>query len=52
MNTPNSQQPKNEEIIVSRTTEAKNKALLLDAFDTSSKKRDYSAAEKNNAQKA
>jgi hypothetical protein len=52
MNTPNSQQPKNEEIIMSQTTEAKNKALLLDAFDTSLNKRDYSVAEKNNAQKA
>ena len=37
---------------MSRTTEAKNKALLLDAFDTSFNKRDYSAAKKNNAQKA
>ena len=52
MNTPNSQQARNEEIIMSQTTEEKNKALLLDAFDTSSNKRDYSAAEKNNAQKA
>ena len=52
MNTPNSQQPKNEKIVMSQTTEEKNKALLLDAFDTSSNKRDYSAAEKNNAQKA
>jgi hypothetical protein len=52
MNTPNSQQARNEEIIMSRTTEAKNKALLLDAFDTSLNKRDYSAAEKDNVQKA
>jgi N-ethylmaleimide reductase len=43
---------KNEEIIMSQTTEEKNKALVPDAFDTSLNKRDYSAAEKNDAQKA
>jgi hypothetical protein len=37
---------------MSQTTEEKNKALVLDAFDTLFNKRDYSAAEKNNAQKA
>ena len=37
---------------MSQTTEKKNKALVLDAFDTLSNKRDYSAAEKNNAEKA
>jgi predicted SnoaL-like aldol condensation-catalyzing enzyme len=46
MNTPNSQQPKNEEIIMSQTTQEKNKALVLEAFDTLFNKRDYSAAEK------
>jgi len=43
---------KNEEITMSQTTEEKNKELLLDAFDTSSNKRDYSAAGRNDAQKA
>jgi hypothetical protein len=37
---------------MSQTTEEKNKALGLDGFDTLFNKRDYSAAEKNNAQKA
>ena len=36
---------------MSQTTGEKNKALLLDTFGTPSNKRDYSAAEKNNAQK-
>jgi predicted SnoaL-like aldol condensation-catalyzing enzyme len=35
-----------EEIIVSETTQEKNKALVLDAFDTLFNKRDYAAAEK------
>jgi hypothetical protein len=34
------------------TQEERNKALLLDAFDTWLNKRDYSAAEKDNVQKA
>jgi hypothetical protein len=37
---------------MSQTIKEKNKALVLDAFDTLFNKRDYSAAEKNNAQKA
>jgi hypothetical protein len=37
---------------MSQTTEKRNKALVLDAVDTLSNKRDYSAAKKNNAQKA
>jgi hypothetical protein len=37
---------------MSQTTEEKNKALVLDAFDTLFNRRDYSAAEKNDAQKA
>src|SRR2546422_2205610 len=35
-----------EEIIMSETTQEKNKALVLDAFDTLFNKRDYAAAEK------
>ena len=35
-----------QEIIMSRTTQEKNKALVLDAFDTLFNKRDYAAAEK------
>jgi predicted SnoaL-like aldol condensation-catalyzing enzyme len=46
MNTPNSQQPKNEEIIMSQTIREKNKALVIDAFDTLFNKRDYEAAER------
>jgi hypothetical protein len=37
---------------MSQTTEEKKNALVLDAFDTLFNKRDYSAAEKNNVQKA
>jgi predicted SnoaL-like aldol condensation-catalyzing enzyme len=35
-----------EEITMSQTTQEKNKALVLDAFDTLFNKRDYAAAEK------
>src|ERR1700730_5945514 len=35
-----------EEIIMSQTLQKKNKALVLDAFDTLFNKRDYAAAEK------
>ena len=35
-----------EEIIMSQTIQEKNKALVLDAFDTLFNKRDYAAAEK------
>ena len=35
-----------EEIIMSHTTQEKNKALVLEAFDTLFNKRDYAAAEK------
>jgi predicted SnoaL-like aldol condensation-catalyzing enzyme len=35
-----------EEIIMSRTIQDKNKALVLDAFETLFNKRDYAAAEK------
>jgi hypothetical protein len=52
MNTPNSQQLKSDKIIMSQTTEKKNKALVLDDFDTLFNKCDYSPAEKDNAQKA
>jgi predicted SnoaL-like aldol condensation-catalyzing enzyme len=37
---------KDEEIIMSQTIQEKNKALVLDAFDTLFNKRDYAAAEK------
>jgi len=37
---------KDEEIIMSQTIQERNKALILDAFDTLFNKRDYSAAEK------
>jgi len=37
---------------MNQTKQEKNKALVLEAFDTLFNKRDYSAAEKNNAQKA
>jgi predicted SnoaL-like aldol condensation-catalyzing enzyme len=46
MNTPNWQQPKNEGIIMSQTIQEKNKALVLEAFDTLFNKRDYEAAER------
>jgi predicted SnoaL-like aldol condensation-catalyzing enzyme len=35
-----------KDIIMNQTTQEKNKALLLDAFDTLFNKRDYAAAEK------
>jgi predicted SnoaL-like aldol condensation-catalyzing enzyme len=35
-----------EEIIMSKTTQEKHKALVLEAFDTLFNKRDYAAAEK------
>jgi predicted SnoaL-like aldol condensation-catalyzing enzyme len=35
-----------DEIIMSQTTQEKNKALVLEAFDTLFNKRDYAAAEK------
>ena len=35
-----------EEIIMNQTTQEKNKALVLDAFETLFNKRDYAAAEK------
>jgi hypothetical protein len=37
---------------MNQTIQERNKALVLDAFETLFNKRDYSAAEKNNAQKA
>src|SRR5207253_7080992 len=37
---------KDEEIIMSQTIQERNKALVLDAFDTLFNKRDYAAAEK------
>src|SRR5246500_3144195 len=38
--------PKDEEIIMSQTIQERNKALVLEAFDTLFNKRDYVAAEK------
>ena len=35
-----------EEIIMIQTTQEKNKALVLEAFDTLFNKRDYAAADK------
>ena len=46
MNTPTQQPRKNQQIIMSQTIQEKNKALVLDAFDTLFNKRDYAAAEK------
>src|SRR6266403_2566724 len=46
MNTPTQQPRKDEEIIMSQTIQEKNKALVLEAFDTLFNKRDYAAAEK------
>ena len=37
-------QRKDEEIIMSQTIQEKNKALVLDAFDTLFNKRDYAGA--------
>jgi hypothetical protein len=37
---------------MNQTIQERNKALVLDAFETLFNKRDYSAAEKNDAQKA
>jgi len=46
MNTPTQQPRKDQPIIMSRTIQEKNKALVLDAFDTLFNRRDYAAAEK------
>jgi len=46
MNTPTQQPRKDQQIIMSQTIQEKNKALVLDAFDTLFNKRDYAAAEK------
>src|ERR1700752_531368 len=46
MNTPTQQRRKDQQIIMSETIQEKNKALVLDAFDTLFNKRDYAAAEK------
>ena len=37
--------PNDEEIIMNETIQEKNKALVLEAFDTLFNKRDYAAAE-------
>jgi hypothetical protein len=46
MNAPTQQRRKDQQIIMSQTIQEKNKALLLDAFDTLFNKRDYVAAGK------
>jgi predicted SnoaL-like aldol condensation-catalyzing enzyme len=44
--TPALQLLSNEEIIMGQTTQQRNKALVLEAFDTLFNKRDYAAAER------
>jgi predicted SnoaL-like aldol condensation-catalyzing enzyme len=46
MNTPICGNEKDEEIVMNQTIQEKNKALVLDAFDTLFNKRDYEAAER------
>src|SRR6202165_1169507 len=46
MTTPTRSERKETKIIMNQTTQEKNKALVLDAFDTLFNKRDYAAAEK------
>src|ERR1700757_4896439 len=46
MNAPTQQRRKDQQVIMSETIQEKNKALVLDAFDTLFNKRDYAAAEK------
>jgi predicted SnoaL-like aldol condensation-catalyzing enzyme len=46
MNNQTEQRRKDQQIIMSQTIQEKNKALVLDAFDTLFNKRDYAAAEK------
>src|SRR6266403_571557 len=46
MNTPTQQPRKDQQIIMSQTIQEKNKALVIDAFDTLVNKRDNAAAEK------
>jgi predicted SnoaL-like aldol condensation-catalyzing enzyme len=43
-NTPAPQSLNDEEIVMSQTTQGKNKALVLEAFDTLFNRRDYHAA--------
>ena len=38
--------PNNKEIVMSQTKQERNKALVLEAFDTLFNKRDYAAAER------
>ena len=46
VNTPAQEPRKDQQIIMSQTIQEKNKALVLDAFDTLFNKRDYEAAER------
>ncbi|HEU5238560.1 MAG TPA: nuclear transport factor 2 family protein [Pyrinomonadaceae bacterium] len=46
MNAQTQQRRKDQQIIMSETIQEKNKALVLDAFDTLFNKRDYAAAAK------
>ena len=46
MNTPTRQRRKDQQSIMSQTIQEKNKALVLEAFDTLFNKRDYEGAER------
>ena len=46
MNTPTPESPNDKEIVMSQTKQERNKALVLEAFDTLFNKRDYQAAER------
>ena len=46
MNIPIPQRRKDEEIVMNQTVQERNKALVLEAFDTLFNKRDYDAAER------
>jgi predicted SnoaL-like aldol condensation-catalyzing enzyme len=46
MTTPTQQSRNEEEVVMSETVQERNKALVLDAFDTLFNKRDYAAAER------
>jgi predicted SnoaL-like aldol condensation-catalyzing enzyme len=46
MNTSTPQRRKDKEIVMNQTMQERNKALVLDAFDTLFNKRDYEAAER------
>src|SRR5258706_15487482 len=45
-NLPAPESPDEEEIVMSQTTQERNKALVLEAFDTLFNKREYEAAQR------